>query len=375
MFSGISGAGDTLKSCFDDKGYYTNHNVIHAVKWSEEIETRRGSMNYESIDGTEKYDLKYVAGIVNSKLINYYFGNFLATGTLQGSYSGVYPENIRQFPIRSVEAQPEQESRQQIRSEVESYPSQEGANPREFVRSLNNRAEREQATAHHDGITEATRQIILLKQKHADLNLSLPDHLGTYTDGPTLSEIGLTQPPEDSADSILRQTAAERPNLRVGRCEVVRESASTVEIRLTARYKPDESGAHGDADADSLDTDRWGYAETDPLPALRVTDLASAEADLIVHFVPHAVEEAGGFAGFRETATQTNSLVDRLRGLTLPRLADVREGLESYVETRERAAELDERIARTDELIDEVVYDLYGLSEAERAVVEDAVGA
>jgi hypothetical protein len=36
---------------------------------------------------------------------------------------------------------------------------------------------------------------------------------------------------------------------------------------------------------------------------------------------------------------------------------------------------LDERIARTDELIDEVVYDLYGLSEAERAVVEDAVGA
>jgi hypothetical protein len=66
--------------------------------------------------------------------------------------------------------------------------------------------------------------------------------------------------------------------------------------------------------------------------------------------------------------------VDRLRNLTLPRLADVREGLAGYVETRERAAELDERITRTDDLIDEIVYDLYGLGDEERRVVEDAVG-
>ena len=209
--------------------------------------------------------------------------------------------------------------------------------------------------------------------KRAELNLSLPDHLGTYSDGPTLADVGLTQPPENAADSILQQTTDERPNLRVGRAEVVRESDSTVEIRLTARYKPAESGAHDGRDPDALDTDQWGYAETDPLPALRITDLASAEADLVEHFVPHAVEEGGGYANFRETATTTNSLVDRLRKLTLPRIADVREGLESYIETRARASELDERIARTDDLIDEIVYDLYGLSEEERAVVEDAV--
>ena len=96
-------------------------------------------------------------------------------------------------------------------------------------------------------------------------------------------------------------------------------------------------------------------------------------ADLIEAFVPYAVSEAGGVAGFRETATKTNSLVDRLRALTLPALDDVTDGLANYVAARERAAELDERIARTDDLIDEVVYDLYGLTDEERAVVEDAV--
>lgn len=86
-----------------------------------------------------------------------------------------------------------------------------------------------------------------------------------------------------------------------------------------------------------------------------------------------AIEEAGGFADFRETATKTNSLVDRLRKLTLPAVEDVREGLESYLQTKSRAEELDERIERTDELIDEIVYELYGLTDEEIEIVENAV--
>ncbi len=109
-------------------------------------------------------------------------------------------------------------------------------------------------------------------------------------------------------------------------------------------------------------------------PALRITDLSETEADLIEAFVPVAVEEAGGFAGFRETATKTNSLVDRLRALTLPRVADVEAGLASYRETTARAEELERKIERTDELIDEIVYELYGLTDEEIEIVEEAVG-
>jgi len=94
-------------------------------------------------------------------------------------------------------------------------------------------------------------------------------------------------------------------NLRVGTVRVDRDSETSVEIQLSARYKPD--------DEDAYETDQWGYTETDLEPALQITDLTPTEADLIEAFVPVAVDEAGGFAGFRETATKTNSLVDRLR--------------------------------------------------------------
>ena len=39
----------------------------------------------------------------------------------------------------------------------------------------------------------------------------------------------------------------------------------------------------------------------------------------------------------------------------------------------ERAEELDEKIQRTDDLIDEIVYDLYGLTDEEIEIVEEAV--
>ena len=103
-------------------------------------------------------------------------------------------------------------------------------------------------------------------------------------------------------------------------------------------------------------------------------NLTAAEADLIEAFVPVAVDEAGGFAGFRETATKTNSLVDRLRALTLPAVADVRDGLRDYRETVARAEDLEAKIERTDDLIDGIVYELYGLTDEEIEIVEEAVG-
>jgi type II restriction/modification system DNA methylase subunit YeeA len=50
------------------------------------------------------------------------------------------------------------------------------------------------------------------------------------------------------------------------------------------------------------------------------------------------------------------------------------DGLDTYREQVARAAELDGKIERTDQLIDEIVYELYGLTEEEIEIVEDAVG-
>ncbi|EMA68826.1 putative restriction/modification enzyme [Halorubrum aidingense JCM 13560] len=49
----------------------------------------------------------------------------------------------------------------------------------------------------------------------------------------------------------------------------------------------------------------------------------------------------------------------------MPDVDDVVDGLENYLQTKERAEELDTKIEQTDQLIDETVYELYGLLEEE----------
>jgi len=56
------------------------------------------------------------------------------------------------------------------------------------------------------------------------------------------------------------------------------------------------------------------------------------------------------------------------------RVDEVRDGFKSYRRTKERADELDEKMEKTDALIDEIVYGLYGLTDEEIEIVEEAVG-
>ncbi|MCW8172842.1 hypothetical protein D8S78_13915 [Natrialba swarupiae] len=60
------------------------------------------SESFEPLDDTESFDVRAIVGIFNSNLITYYFSQFLATGTLQGSYSSIYPDDIRKIPIHNA---------------------------------------------------------------------------------------------------------------------------------------------------------------------------------------------------------------------------------------------------------------------------------
>lgn len=197
------------------------------------------------------------------------------------------------------------------------------------------------------------------------INLDLLDYLGSYSEGSSLADVGIYQPPGGVAGTKLAATKDEYRNLRVGMVKAKRKAESTVVILATARYKPDDEDAH--------ETDQWGYTETELLPAMRLTELSEIEADLVEAFVPVAVEKAGGFAGFRESATKTNSLVDRLEAITLPDPGDVADGLNRFLDAVERAEELEAQISETDDLIDELVYELYGLTDEEIETVEESV--
>jgi len=50
----------------------------------------------------------------------------------------------------------------------------------------------------------------------------------------------------------------------------------------------------------------------------------------------------------------------------------VEDDIRRYIQTKRRADELDEKIKHTDQRIDEIVYDLYGLTEDEITTVKEA---
>jgi len=360
IFRKISGAG--LMAVADENEYYCFSTLIPCVNIQRVADVDRAGIPDVTPESQDYEDIYYALAIVNSSLLEWFYGINLSDEL------SVVPGHINELPIAKIENIDTESDHEQADSLLDSAQSvvvgesSSSTVISEAVDALS--AGRERLI--HDILSELARMNSDFHSTHEDLNLWLPDYLGAYDEGEKVTNLGLTQPPEDSADSILQQTTEQKPNLRVGEGSVVRESDSTVEIQLTARYKPD--------DEDAYETDQWGYTETKPLPALRITDLAETEADLIEAFVPVAVDEAGGFADFRETATKTNSLVDRLRKLTLPAIDDVQDGLESYIETKERADELEAKIERTDDLIDAIVYELYGLTDEEIEIVEEAVG-
>jgi type II restriction/modification system DNA methylase subunit YeeA len=182
------------------------------------------------------------------------------------------------------------------------------------------------------------------RNEREQLVLDLLNYLGNYTEGPDLPDIGRFQP---TSTDILDATTDDHEKLRVGEVRTERDGSS-VTIYATARYKPEDEEEH--------ETDRWGYTESDYLEAFTLADLSQTEAALVEAFVPVAVEEGDGFAGFRDNATKTTSLGDRLKAITLPDPDDVEDDLRRYVEAKERAEDLDEKIEQTDQLIDEIVY-------------------
>ncbi|AGB37023.1 Eco57I restriction-modification methylase domain-containing protein [Natronococcus occultus] len=303
------------------------------------------------------YHSQFITAVLNSSLLNTIFGNI--SPQVRGGYRRYKTQYVENLPIPYIEFEHDSQNEPEIealKNSVDEYLYAESTIP-----SLTD----SEPIALHDILVYTADEIEQLIKKQKSLNLSLLDYFGSYNDGYTLADIGFAQPPAGAGDSILTDTAEDRENLRIGDVEIDRESPTSLEIRLTARYKPE--------DEEDYETDRWGYTETKPLPALNISELSKTEADLVEAFVPVAINEAGGFANFRETATKTNSLVDRLRKLTLPAIGEVQEGLENYLETKARAEELAEKIEKTDQLIDEIVYELYGLTEEEIEIVEETV--
>ncbi|MCQ4334890.1 restriction endonuclease [Natronomonas sp. F2-12] len=163
---------------------------------------------------------------------------------------------------------------------------------------------------------------------------------------------------------MLSETTESRDSLRVGSVQVESSGAKLV-IKMSARYKPENP--------EEYETDRWGYTATELLPAMEFVGLDEKTRALLEEFVPYAVEEAGGFAEFRENATTTKSLIDRLKTLTLPQMKGIENDLERYLKRKGEAKELEKELNETNNEIDDIVYELFNLVEEDVEIIESSL--
>jgi len=212
-------------------------------------------------------------------------------------------------------------------------------------------------------LIDKVQNIVSLKAKQKNINLKVLDYLRVKKEPTGKNISNFYTPSPGVADTILTDTKEDKDNLRIGTVDFEQQDDILI-LKASARYKPENPEGHK--------TDRWGYTETDLIPAMKFTG-SEKELALIREFTKLAVDKAGGFANFRESATKTMSIVDRLEKLTLPKLDDVKKGLEKYLEQKEKAERLEEEIKETDHTIDAIVFDLYDLTEEEVEVVLDSL--
>ena len=227
----------------------------------------------------------------------------------------------------------------------------------------------ERADVVHDLLAHLAREMTRLKRERASYHLNLTDYLAE-PEGPAsigLTELGTRyQPAPGVQQSLLADTTSERDGLRIGTLSAERPS-DTVIVRATVRYKPkDDENIPDDA------LDRWGYHETDPVAVCTLHGCTDLESGLLTHWLDVLNAHGSGYSGYRDQATKTNSLLDRLHAARFPDPRDesVLRGLRPFLKNATAAARLDAHLTFTDALIDQIVYRLYGLSDEEVRVVE-----
>lgn len=307
---------------------------------------------------SETVDERYLTAILNSDLLTAFLER---TGTdLRGGYFRMKTAYLNPFPVPEINPdevgrdsevvnQFENQVQSQLAKEIEKSPAlqilqQKSLSP---------------ATIHN-----ILCKLVEIRSEHTSylnqLNLDLLDYLGSYENGPALADLDGYQPASGVSETITTQTSEDKNNLRIGSVEI-EETRNKVVIKASSRYKPENESQY--------ETDRWGYTETETKPVMELVGLNETQQALIREFVPVAVSEAGGFAEFRENATKTKSVVDRLEELTLPNISSIRNEFGTYLDNKQKPELLHWKSDKLDENMEHLIYDLYDLSEEDIGVL------
>ena len=98
----ISGENDSLLVTLDEENLYCDDGLVLAVYY-DVLAGSNLRMKFEGFTRlNDPYNLKYLLAITASRLTSFYYGLRFATGSLQGTFSHVYPQHVRNLPIRRI---------------------------------------------------------------------------------------------------------------------------------------------------------------------------------------------------------------------------------------------------------------------------------
>jgi hypothetical protein len=203
-----------------------------------------------------------------------------------------------------------------------------------------------------DKLEELSNRASEIKEKRSDINLNIEDYVDM--DNPSRSLQEFVTPVDGVSNTKLGKKSSDLPKLKMEDFRIVEEGGKRL-IQFKAKYKEE-----GD------------YTETDYISAYVIEGDKKTQL-LVEKTLKKAFEKGSGHCGFRDNAASTISLLDRLRDVKIPDIDKNQEGLRSLTEQRNKAEELEEKIENTDQEINEIVYDLYDLTEEEIEIVEDSV--
>jgi hypothetical protein len=91
---------DTLRFALDRQHCYNSHTVINCVKWDLLQDVRHSTIQRNitknNIKMASQYDYRFLLGILNSRLVNWYFVKFLADSL------NFYPDSAKALPLPKI---------------------------------------------------------------------------------------------------------------------------------------------------------------------------------------------------------------------------------------------------------------------------------
>jgi hypothetical protein len=92
---------DRIRFVYDSEGFYNSHTVINCIRYDNLAKVKHSSVK-KALAGTDlaeciNYSYKYLLGVLNSSLMNWYFVNFLSENL------HFYPNDAKSLPIRKID--------------------------------------------------------------------------------------------------------------------------------------------------------------------------------------------------------------------------------------------------------------------------------